>query len=118
MARQLSEQLADLFVRAKNAEEAVGAAKKEVGDKIQARKDQAHAAATAAVEKVHQDIESVGDTVTRNWSAVRAKVAGDIARLKAGVAHAKHDLDVRQAENYLNNWNGKLVSPLTTQLPQ
>lgn len=100
MAKQLSEQLAELSVRAKNAEDAVGAAKKEAHDKIQARKDQAHAAATAAVEKVQQNIKSVGDTATRNWSDFRAKVAGDVARLKAGIADAKHSADVKLAEKY------------------
>jgi hypothetical protein len=40
------------------------------------------------------------DTAVRNWTAVRAKVAADIDRLKAGAAGAKHDLDTRQAEHH------------------
>ena len=100
MAKRLSQQLADLSVRAKNAEDAVAAAEKEAHGKIEARKEQARAAAAKATEKVNQEIKSVGDTAARNWSAVRAKVAADIASLKAGVARAKHDLDVRQAESH------------------
>jgi hypothetical protein len=64
------------------------------------RKEQARAAATAAAEKVNRDIQSAKDSATRNWSAVRAKVAADINTLNADVAHKKHDLDVKLAENY------------------
>ena len=49
MVKPLSEQLADLSIRAKNAEDAVAAAKKEAHDKVVARREQAHAAATAAM---------------------------------------------------------------------
>jgi hypothetical protein len=78
----------------------LAAAKKEAHDKVVTRKEEARTAATAAVEKVNRDIQSAKDTATRNWSAVRAKIAADINNLKADVAHKKHDLDVKQAENY------------------
>jgi len=99
MVMRLSEQLADLSVRAKNAEDAAVAAQNEAHDKIVARKDQAQAAAAMAVEKVNQEIKSVGDSATRNWGAVRAKVAADMNALKADVAHAKRYYDVRYTEN-------------------
>ncbi len=98
MAKPLSQQLADLSVRAKNAEDVVAAADKEAHDKIESRKEQARAAAAKATEKVKQEIKSVGDTAVRNWTAVRAKIDADMDGLKAGVARAKHDLDVRHAE--------------------
>src|SRR3984893_7907053 len=97
---KLSEQLADLSVQAKSAEDAVTAAEKEAHDKVVARKDQARAAASAAVEKVNQEINSANDTAARNWSAVKAKVAADLNGLKANVAQAKHDLGAKRAENY------------------
>jgi len=100
MAKQLSQQLADLSVRAKNAEDAVAAAEKEAHDKVEARKEQARAAAAKATEKVKQEIKSAGDTAVRNWTAVRTKIAADMDALKAGVAHAKHDLNERQAESH------------------
>ena len=100
MAKRLSEQLADLSVRAKNAEDAVAAAQKEAHDKVEARKEQARAAAAKATEKVNQEIKSAGDTAARNWSAVRAKVAADVDALKARVAKAKHEVDVRHAESH------------------
>ena len=46
--RPISEQLAELSVRAKSAEDAMAAAQKEAHDKIEARKEQARAAAKSA----------------------------------------------------------------------
>src|SRR5271169_789252 len=99
MTRKLSEQLADLSVRAKSAEQALDAAEKEAHDKVVTRKEQAHAAATKAVEKVNQEVKSANDTATRNWASVKAKIADDIGHLKANVAHVKHERDVKRAEN-------------------
>jgi hypothetical protein len=100
MSKPLSQQLADLSVRAKHAEDAIAAAKEEAHDKIETRKKEARAAATKATEKVKQDIKSVGDTAARNWTAIRNKIAADMDALKAGAAQAKHDLDARHAESH------------------
>ena len=99
MSKRLSEQLADLSARAKSAEDALDAAEKEAHDKIVARKAAAHAAATNAVEKVNQEIKSANTTAARDWSVVKAKVAADLNALKADIAHAKHDRDVKRVEN-------------------
>jgi len=98
MVKRLSEQLADLSVRAKNAEDVVAAAQKEAHDKIVVRKEQARAAATKAVETVNQEIKSAGNTVAGNLNAVRVKVDADLSTLKAGVAQVEHNLDVKRAE--------------------
>jgi hypothetical protein len=98
MVKPLSEQLADLSVRAKHAEDAFSAAQKEAHDKIEARKQNARVAATTAVEKVDQEIKSAGDSAARDWNTVKAKVAADINALKANVAEAKHDHDVKRTE--------------------
>jgi len=95
--KKLSEQLADLSVRAKNAEGAAAAAEKEARDKIAARREKARAAATAAVEKVSQDLKSTGESVAKDWSAVKAKVAGDISALKTNVAQVKRQSDAKLA---------------------
>jgi hypothetical protein len=100
MAKPLSEQLADLSVRAKNAEDALAAAQREAHDKIASRKEQARAAATKAVEKVNQDVKSAGDSATKNWNAVKAKIAADMTALKADVARTKHNLDAKHAEKH------------------
>jgi hypothetical protein len=97
--KPISEQLAELSIRAKGTEDAVAAAQQEAHDKIVARREQAHAAATSAMAKVDHDLKSAGDSAARNWDAVRAKVAADMAGLKANVAHAKHEHDVKRAEH-------------------
>jgi hypothetical protein len=73
MPKPLSEQLAELSVRAKHAEDALAAAKKEAHDKVLARKEEARATATAAVEKINRDIQSAKDTATKSWSACEQK---------------------------------------------
>jgi hypothetical protein len=99
MTKRLSDQLADLSVRAKGAEQALDAAEKEAHDKIVARREQARDAATKAVEKVNQEVKSANDTANRNWGAVKAKIADDMNHLKANVAHAKHERDVKRTES-------------------
>jgi uncharacterized protein (UPF0218 family) len=99
MPGRLSEQFADLSVRTKDAEDAVDAAKKEAHDKFVVRQAQARADAKQAVEKVDREIKTIGDTVEKNWSAVRAKIAADMMALKTEIAHVKHDHDAKRAEN-------------------
>ena len=99
MAKRLSEQLAELSVRAKNAEDAAAAAQKEAHDKIVARREQARAAATAATQKVNQELASVKDTATRNWNALKAKIAADVETLKTGIAQRKREIEFGRAEN-------------------
>jgi len=99
MAKQLSEQLADLSVHVKKAEDAAAAAKKETHDKIMSRWEQARADATATTEKVNHEIQSVGDSAAKDWNARKAKIAADMEALKAKVIRKKHELDARHAEN-------------------
>ena len=99
MAQRLSEQLAELSVHAKNAEDAVAAAEKEVHEKVEARIEQARAAATEATEKVNQQIKSVKDKASRNWNALQAKIAADIQNLKSGIAERKRELKADRAED-------------------
>jgi hypothetical protein len=98
MVKALSEQLSDLSVRAKGAEDAVAAAKKEALEKIAARRERSHAAATAAVEKVKQDIQSVGGSASRNWEALQSKLAADWEALNANIRQRQQDRDVKLTE--------------------
>jgi hypothetical protein len=92
--RPLSEQLADLSARVKNAENAVAAAEKAAHDKVIAHRDRAHAAATAAIEKINRDMKSVSKSATGSWNALKAKVVADIDAMKAHAALRKHEADV------------------------
>jgi hypothetical protein len=100
MVERLSEKLADLSARAKDVKDAAAAAQKESHDKLMARKEQARAAATTAIEKVNQEIKSASDGAARDWSAVKAKIAADMSILKAKVGQAKHDIRAERAEDY------------------
>ena len=111
MVKPLSEQLADLSIRAKNAEDAVAAAQKEAHDKIVARKEQARTAATAAIEKVSQEAKSARDSTAKNWNTVKAKIAADMSTLKAKAVNVKHDLDVKTSERRANEmeWEARFA---------
>jgi len=100
MGKPISEQLANLSVQAKKAEDAVAAAQKETHDKVVARVAQAQAAAEEAVQKVNQNIKSAGDTASAKWNGLKAKVAADIDGLKSKVAQRKHESGVKRAQNY------------------
>jgi hypothetical protein len=99
MVKPLSEQLADMSASAKKAEDAMAAARKETHDKIEMRREQARAAASAAAAKVDADIKSVGAAVTGQWNALQTKVAADIDRLKAKQAQRQHERDVKRAKD-------------------
>jgi hypothetical protein len=96
--KPLSEQLAELSVHAKDAENAFEGAKKEARDKIEARKAEAFSAAKMAVEKVNRQVKSAGESATRDTKALQAKITADVNALKAHVVEAKHGLDVKLAE--------------------
>jgi hypothetical protein len=100
MAKPLSAQLADLSVRAKNAEDAVAAAQKEAHDKVVVRTEQAHAAATAALQKMDRDIKSANNDITAHWNALKAKVSADMDAWNAKIAQLKHDHGVKHAQNH------------------
>jgi sulfite reductase alpha subunit-like flavoprotein len=111
MAKRLSEQLADLSVHTKKAEDAVAAAQKETHDKIMARWEQARADATATTERVNEKIQSVGDSAAKGWNARKAKIAADMDALKAKVVRKKHELDARRAESEADSleWDAGLA---------
>jgi hypothetical protein len=100
MVKPLSKQLAELAVRAKKAEETVATAQKEAHDKLLARRDEAQAAATAAIQKLDRDIRASNDTIVANWNVLKAKVAADMDAWKAKIAKFKHEQGVRDAENW------------------
>jgi hypothetical protein len=98
--KPLSEQLANLSVRAKNAEDAAAAAQKEAHDKIVARVAQAQSAAEEAIKTVNQNVKSASDTTSAKWNGLKAKIAADVDDLKSKVAQRKHDSSVKRAANY------------------
>ena len=100
MVKALSAQLADLSVKAKNAEESAATAQKQAHDKAVALRDQARVAATAAIEKLNQDIKSAGESATSQWNVLKTKVAADRDAWNAKVAQLKHEISAKQAEKH------------------
>ena len=111
MAKPLSEQLADLSVHAKRAEDTVAAAQKETHDKIISRWEQARADAAATTEKVNRQIQSADDNIAKDWKARKARIAADVDALKAKVVRKKHELDARIAEKEADRleWDASLA---------
>ena len=100
MVKPLSEQLAELSVQAKKAEDDFAAAKKETHDKMVARREQLRTTASRSVEKLQQDMKSAGTAISSDFSALQAKVSADGETLKANVKRWKKDLDAKRAENW------------------
>jgi hypothetical protein len=97
--KPLSEQLAELSVRAKGAEDAFAAAENEARDKIEVRKAEAAAAAKSAVDKVGKQFKSARDSASQDWNTLQAKIASDMNDFVAHVAQVKRGLDAQRAEN-------------------
>jgi hypothetical protein len=103
---KLSEQAADLSVRAKHAQDTIAPAQKEAHERAMARGDKAHADATPAIQKVDKsikpavsDVRSAADASAKKWTALQTKVAEDLESLKSDVAQKKHDWDARCTES-------------------
>ena len=111
MVKPLSEQLAQLSVEAKKAEDDFAATKKQTHDKMVAQREQLRAAATQSVEKLKQDMKSARSAVSSGFSAFQAKVSADSETLKANVKHWKKDLDAKRAENWADEleWEASMA---------
>ncbi len=98
MAKELSEQLADLSTQAKKVEDAFAAIAEETDAKAAERRDKTRAAATAAVNDLQQDIASVEDSVAGHWRALQDRVSSEISGIQTGIAERQHARDVDHAE--------------------
>ncbi|HTJ57353.1 MAG TPA: hypothetical protein VL418_07305 [Devosiaceae bacterium] len=103
MVRPLSEQLADLSVRAKNAEDTINEAREEEHEEIAARLQEARDEAEEASERVDQQIQSVNEAAASKWEAARAKLHADMTALKANVAQHQHEHDARRASQHADD---------------
>jgi hypothetical protein len=95
MARPLSEQLADLSVRAKKAEDEVAAAQKKASANIQEREDQIKSDAEQRRARLQQSASGAQDTVVSTWTNLSNQVQSDVDRLrtKMDVKKYEHDRD-------------------------
>src|SRR4051812_41282628 len=85
MTKPLDELLNDLSLRARHAEDAIGAVRRETHDGVVARREEFRAAAAAAADRVERDLQLVGTRLEGDWTALRRKGTSDLARLKSHV---------------------------------
>ena len=94
--KPLDQQLSDLSVRAKKAEDAIAEARRETRDRVAARREEFRAAAAAAADRVDQDLKSAGATLEQQWNALREKVTSDINRLRTNIAERQVERNVHR----------------------
>jgi hypothetical protein len=98
MAKELSEQLADLSTQAKKVEDGFAAIAEETDAKAAERRDKTRAAATAAVDQLDQSVTAVEDSVAGHWQALQGRVKSEISDIQTGMAERQHARDVDHAE--------------------
>jgi Cu/Ag efflux pump CusA len=98
MAKELSEQLADLSAQARKVEDAFAAIAEETDAKAAERRDRTRAAAASAVDNLEQGVSSVEDSVAGHWRALQDRVDSEITGIKADIAERQHERDVNRAE--------------------
>jgi len=96
MNRPLSERLGDLAERAQEAEDAIEEAENEARERIEERRQQFRADAVAAADRVRTELTEAGMNTEQAFTAVKAKVVFDIARLKAAVTEKVVELNVER----------------------
>lgn len=71
MAKQRSEQLADLSAQAKKVEDAFAAIGEETDAKAAEQRDKSWVASTAAIDKMEQGMVSTEESVAGHWRALQ-----------------------------------------------
>jgi hypothetical protein len=97
MAKPVSEQLADLSARAKQAEDSVAAAsaaaKAQATGMIQEREDEMRAAAAQRKASAQQHATAARDSVTSAWTGITSKVQSDVDGIRARIDYKKYQHD-------------------------
>ena len=98
--KPLSQQLAELSVQAKNAENSITKAQTEAKERLQQKREQARQQTEHALEVVNQQFQQLtGDARTR-FEATKFKVNSDFEQLKQRARESKQKLEAWQAANY------------------
>jgi hypothetical protein len=97
MAKPVSEQLADLSVRAKKAEDEAAAAKSKAAAQIQQREEQIKADAAKRKASLDQSISNAQDTVVSTWNGLTTRVQSDVDGIRATIDYKKYEHDREKA---------------------
>jgi hypothetical protein len=96
--KPLSEQLKELSIRAKKAEDDAAAAKTETHAALQARVDKLQADTTARTAKIDAAAATAKDAAVGQWTTLQTQVKDGVARIKADLAVTKAEQDAARAE--------------------
>ncbi len=107
MPKPISEQLADLSVRAKDAEDTYATTKAAGIEKIQKREDEIQAARNRRAEESRQEYLKAQASMGSMWSDLSNKVKSDVesGRAKIDVKKQEHDRDraIKKADQAEDN---------------
>jgi hypothetical protein len=90
---KLSQRLGDLSERAKKAESAIESASNEARERVAEKREEFRTQAVAAADRVRTELDGAGVTAEQAFTAVKAKVAADLVRLKANMAEKQVELN-------------------------
>ena len=74
--------------------------------------EEVHKDATAATEKIDEEIKSIKDSSDRHWASLQAKVAADADYLKAKMQEGKQKIEAQRAENYAEVMEGRTAAAI------
>ena len=98
--KSLSQQLADLSVRAKAAEDRVAAVQGETRERLASSRKQAETDLHHALGRVEQRYNEAKNDVQGHFAAFKTKVSSDIQSLKDRVARANDEHKASHAERH------------------
>ncbi len=101
--KPLSQQLAQLSVEAKNAEEHAAKAQSDAKEHLERRRDQVQDETRAALDKVSQKLSQAGADTQARTQQMKTKVNSDLEQLKQRSSEQARKFEAWQANNFAND---------------
>lgn len=99
----LSQQLSELSVQAKKAEDRVAKAQSETKERVQQQLEEAHREAEAALDRVQDDIQRASEGTKARSAQLRAKVNADMEGMREDASARRFEFEAWQANNFAND---------------
>jgi hypothetical protein len=93
MVKPVSEQLSDLSVRAKKAEDDAAAAKNQASAQIQQRQEEIKVDAARRKEDLDRSISNAEDTIVSTWTGLSNEVQSNVDQMRAKIDFKKYQHD-------------------------
>jgi hypothetical protein len=93
MVKPVSEQLSDLSVRAKKAEDDAAAAKNQASAQIQQRQEEIKVDAARRKEDLDRSISNAQDTIVSTWTGLSNEVQSNVDQMRAKIDFKKYQHD-------------------------